>query len=172
MRLASYLCAVLAVCILVAACSDAMSPADYSHAWREAVVQYRSIDKNPDDPAATPDGNGDGTVEAHMQAAANISSKIRDIANSIKDLKAPDRYQQLQDETYIFFRGQADEYSGYAEALDTGDDYKIANAVDRLNSFVTEHQQTIGKIIDRLGGDPTTFKNSWNAVLKDLPAKK
>jgi hypothetical protein len=158
--------------LLASGCSDNMSPADYSHVWRDAVVQYRKIDKNPDDPAATPDGNGDGSVQAHMQAASNISAKIRDIATSLKDLKAPEQYQELQEETYLFYRGQADDYSAYSEALGAGDPDKIATAVDRLNNFAGENQQKISQIIKGIGGDPTRFKNSWDSVLKDMPAPK
>jgi hypothetical protein len=157
--------------VMLIGCSDAMSMEDYSHVWREAVLKYRQVDKNPDDPAATPDGTGDGSVQAHMQAASNISSKIRDISTSLKDLKVPANCQELQDETYLFYRGQADDYSGYSEALGTGDSDKIATAVNRLNNFAGEHQQKIAQIIQRIGGDPTTFKNSWDSVLTDLPAK-
>ena len=156
--------------LVVIACSDAMSPDDYSHTWRDAVLQYRKIDKNPDDPAADPSG-GDGSLQSKQAAASSISSQIRAIAISLKDLKAPPQYAQLQDETYIFYNGQADEYMGYSQALETGNGDKIATAVDRLNNFVTEHQQTISDVINKIGGDPTTFRNSWSAVLKDLPAK-
>ena len=161
----------LLLVVFMAGCSDSMSAEDYSHAFREAVNKYRAINKNPDDPAATPEGNGDGSVQARMQAAVYIGSQMRDIATSIKDLKPPERFKNLHDETYLFYRGQGDEYSGYAEALQTGNPDRIATAVDRLNSFAGEHEQIVSHIIDKLNQDPKMFKNSWNSVLKDLPKK-
>lgn len=157
--------------LAIAGCSDSMSPKDYSHAWREAVVKYRDINKNPGDPNATPDGGGDGSATSQRQAAEYIATQMREIATSIKDLKAPAQFQQLQDETYIFYRGQADAYTGYSQALDTGDGYKINTAVDRLNDFAGEHQKTISKIIEGLGSNGDLFRASWQGVAKDLSVK-
>ncbi len=142
-----------------------MSPDDYSHAWRQAISDYKKVDKDPGDPAASPDGNGDGTVETRANASTYISRQIKDIATSIRDLKAPPQFARLQDETYIFLRGQADGYQGYAQALGTGDPDKVATAGDGINNFANEHVQTITTIIDKLGNDSSRFRPTWNGVL-------
>lgn len=158
----------LALSILAAlGCSDAMSPDDYSHAWRQSVADYKKIDKDPNDPAANPDGNSDGSIQSRSAAASYISQQIRDIATSIKDLKAPPQYARLQDETYIFYRGQADEYQGYAQALGTGNPDKIDAAGNGINNFVDEHVQTITGVIDKLGNDSSRFRPAWVGILKN-----
>ena len=143
-----------------------MSPDDYGHAWRQAVADYKKIDKDPSDPAAAPNGNGDYSIESRTAAATYISQQIRDIATSMKDLKAPPQFAELQDETYIFFRGQADDYQGYAQALGTGDADKIYAAGNGINDFVNEHAQTISSLIDKLGNDSSRFRPTWLGVLK------
>jgi len=158
--------AFLVALLLILGCSDAMSPDDYGHAWRQAVADYKKIDKDPNDPPATPDGNGDGTVQSQMAAASYISKQIRDISTSMNDLKAPPQFAVLQDETYIFFRGQADDYQGYAQALGTGNDDKIQAAANGINDFVNEHAQTISSVIDKLGNDSSRFRPAWLGVLK------
>jgi hypothetical protein len=157
---------VLLVLAFLLGCSDFMSEEDYGHAWREAATQYSKIDKNPDDPAATQDGMGDGSIEAKMHAADYISQQIRKIADSIKDLKAPPQFQALQDETYIFYRGQSDHFEGFAQALEGGKDDKIATAVDQLNSFADEHQKSIWRLIQKLGDKASTFTPVWKAAMK------
>jgi hypothetical protein len=160
------LCFILAACILcagLAGCSDNLSPDDYSHLWRDAAEKYRAIDKNPD--------NAGADQQSEINSASNISTQIRAIANSMQDLKAPTDFQELQDETYLFYRGQADDYSGYSQALASGDTNKIATTATTINNFVGEHEQKITQIIGKLGGKPDMFQQSWNSVLKDVPAK-
>ena len=158
----------LVLAVFAAGCSDAMTPDDYANAWNNSVSDYRKIDKNPDDAAADPQGVADGSQETRMRAADNISNEIRAVADSIKDLKAPAQFAELQQETYLFYRGQADDYSGYSEAIGSGDANKATDAAQRINDFVGEHEQTVSKVINGLGTDSTRFRSSWDQVMKDV----
>ena len=161
----------LALLLFLLGCSDAMSDKDYSHIWRQAVNDYRALAKNPEDPRADPMDNSDGTAEAHMRAASAISMELRKIADRFKDLKVAEDLKQLNEETYLFYRGQADAYSGYTEAIGSGDGNKIATAVDRLNNFAGERQQLVAGIIEKLGTKASMFRDPWKSVLVDKPAK-
>ena len=148
-------------------CGDYMSPDDYSHAWRLSVKQYRDIDKDPSDPAAIQSGNGDGSAEAQSQAAGYISQQIRTVADSIKDLKPPPEFSLLQEETYLFYRGVSDRYSGLSEAMGTNDAYKMGRAVDGLNTYADDEEKKINSIIKGLGKNAYMFQPQWQGVMKD-----
>ena len=159
---------VLALILGACACSDSMSPDAYSHTWREAVAKYRAIDKHV---SGMVDGDAT-TPEQLSDQAQEIARQIREIGVSIHDLKEPEQFKTLQEETYIFYRGQADAYQGYAEALGTADPNKIATTADGINSFAGGQQQKIMKIIEGLGVSGDAFKTAWAQVLQDAPAKK
>jgi hypothetical protein len=152
-------------------CSDSMTDEAYSHAWRAAVLEYRKINKNPGDPAADLEGDGDGSNESQSRAAASIAAKIRVVADSIKDLKAPSQFRVLHDETYLFYRGQADGYAGIVSSFGSRDENRVVEAVDRVNNFTIEHQATVGKLIDGLGQKARHFHDSCLDVMKDIKSK-
>jgi len=144
-----------------------MSDKDYSHAWRQAVLQYRQIDKNPDDWM----GTDSSSQEARAQAVSEISRQLREIANSMKDLKPPADCQELQEQTYLFYRGLSDRYNGYSEALGTGDQDKISSAANGINDFVSDYQYTISRTIKKLNDKGNLFRSSWDDLSKPLASK-
>jgi hypothetical protein len=145
-------------------CSDSMSPDAYGHLWREEVAKYRALDKNPDD--------GSGDREAEAGKASQIARQIRALADEMHDWKAPEQFAELQDETYIFYRGQSDSYNGYAEALGNSDSDKVASAAAGINNFAGEHQQKIANLISHLRSGSDQFQATWAQVLADAPKNK
>jgi len=104
--------------------------------------------------------------------AQEIARQIREIGISIHDLKEPEQFKTLQEETYIFYRGQADAYQGYAEALGTADPNKIATTADGINSFAGGQQQKIMKIIEGLGVAAMRSKRLGRRYCKTRPRRK
>ncbi|MEA2552048.1 MAG: hypothetical protein QOJ65_224 [Fimbriimonadaceae bacterium] len=162
---------VMASCVL--GCSEHMSPQEYSHAWRQAVLDYRAIEKSPETAAAlAASGDPGGSRAAAIGGAAqHISDQIREIAARVKEFNPPPNMQPLQDETYSFYRGQADLFQGYASALGEGDSGKVDAAGDRVNLFVDEHQKKVKDEITNLRNQSDQFQSAWLAVLKPIPRK-
>lgn len=159
---------IAAACLTALACSDSMSPSDYQHAWRQAVSDYRAIQKDPALAANVGQQGGSGDRNAVSQASFNIAEQIRVIDRRINDLKAPSQYEILQQDTYLFYRGQADAYQGYASALGEGDDAKISSAADMINSYAGEEHQKIEGDIASLGRDADKFSDAWKDAFNDL----
>ena len=111
--------------------------------------------------------NGANDNNTLSQAAQSISEQMRAIGKRIYDLKAPSQYEVLQQDTYLFYRGQADDYLGYANAFGDGDQTKIGNAADEINSFAADEQHKIDGDITDLGRDADLFRDAWADVLKD-----
>lgn len=153
------------ICFTTVACSDNMSPEDYRHVWRQAAIDYRAVVKNPQLVASSAGG---GTDQASLsQASGTISQEIQDIGKRMKDLKAPTQYATLQEDTYLFYRGQADDYMGYAQAIGEGDPDKVSKAADEINGYVAGQQKKIADDLTALGRDARLLSDVWDDVLKD-----
>ncbi len=144
-----------------------MSDDDYSHAWRLSVKQYRDINKDPSDPAAIQDGNGNGSVEAQAQAAGYISQQIRKVGDSMRDLKPSPQLSRLQEETYLFYRGISDRYAGYSESLGSNDPDRVSKWINDLNTYADDEETKIDGLIKALGDKAYRFQPSWQGLMKD-----
>jgi hypothetical protein len=147
-----------------------MSPSDYRHAWRQAVTDYRAIQKDPSLAASSASAGGADDRQAVSQSAFLISQQIRDIGRRVNELKAPPQYQYLQEDTYLFYLGQADAYLGYSSAITSGDDAKVSLAQDAINNYATQQQQKVEGDLTKLGRDGDQFKDVWKDVFKDPAA--
>lgn len=142
-----------------------MSPEDYRHIWRQAATDYRAVQKNPELVASSAGG---GTDQASLsQASGTIAQEIQDIGKRMKDLKAPTQYATLQEDTYLFYQGQAEDYIGYAAAIGEGNPDKMSKAGDEINSYVADQHKKIADDIAALGRDASLFSDVWDKVLID-----
>jgi hypothetical protein len=141
-----------------------MSPSDYQHVWKQTVSDYRNIQKDPSLVASASQSGPDGQMSV-SQASQSISDQIRALYKRIHELKAPDQYQYLQEDTYLFYLGQADDYMGYANALGSGDQTKIDNAADEINQFAGDEHHKIEGDIESLGRDASQFRDTWKDAL-------
>lgn len=157
-------------CLVGIGCNAHMSVEDYSHAWRLTALKYRALNKHPEyTPTITPD---ETQAQAVSRGALELGNKLQDLADEIKGLDAPDSMANVQEQTFLFYQGQADDYRIYAAAITSGDQSRVQEAEDALGNYLDEHQKSVMAEIAKLGGLSNQFAQPWTDIFKDLSEKQ